>query len=159
MKCPNCPTVPVVSLQLADKVLKAIPEQRRHRALLAAMEWLVTKHPGLNLYEGIHGRAYTKTERDAIAVETGAVCGLTCPLYTEKGGCLIGGLGCNYNHSNEMGKLPYGWLPTLLARAWALNDYRQAVILRAVADAKVTLLNRNEGFVSKDEHTGQIHVG
>ena len=154
-RCPNCPTVPVVSDQLAERIVQGWPEELRGRAIRLAIEWLTTRHPGLSLYEGISGRPYSREEKDRIAVETAAVAALPCPFHSE-GGCAIGSLGPDFNRVEETAKAPYGWLPTLVARWCDRDGYRGLVRARAVADAKVALLTRNEYFLSPEdlpEHT------
>lgn len=157
-RCPNCPQVPVVSLSLANAVLKHIPEVERIPAVQAAFQWLTARHEGLSLYVGINGRYYTREEKDAIALETQAVAETPCPFFASSG-CMIHGLGPHYNRIEETGKAAYSWLPTLMARGWALDEYRVLVKAKAIADAKIALLTRNEGFVSKDKETGKIYVG
>lgn len=154
-RCPGCPQVPVVSEKLARTVLKRVAE--RGKPLIAALQWLVQPHEGLEVYLGVVGREYTQEERDAIAVETQAAAALPCP-FQEDGQCMIGGLGPHYNRVEETGQAPYGWLPTLVAREWAIDDFRGFVRSRQVADVKVALMNRNEGFLSRDEQ-GNIYVG
>jgi len=144
-QCP-CAYVPVVSVALAGRFLGNMAPERRLPALLAAMAWLTARHPGLSLYEGINGRPYTDAEKDAIAHETGVVLNLPCPFHTEAGGCLLGGLPTSYNRAEEAGKAPYGWLPTLVARTWAREEFRRLVQEGAVADAKVANLTRNEAL-------------
>ncbi len=148
--CPDCPTVPVVSQRLADVVTKRLPVSRQAAVLIAAMAWLVERHVGLTLYEGINGRPYTDTEKDAIGAETGLVAGLPCPFVSEKG-CTLGGLGAGYSIIKDSGRPPYAWLPVWITRAYALADYRILVRHRNIADAKVALLTRNSVFYTKED--------
>lgn len=157
-RCPNCPQVPVVSVILASRVLKRVPEVERIAAAQAAFQWLTERHAGISIYAGINGRRYTGEEKDAIALDTQAVAETPCPFLTGSG-CMISGLGPHYNNIEETGKAPYGWLPALVSREWALNEYRILVKAGRIADAKIALLTRNEGFVSKDKETGKIYVG
>ena len=158
MNCLGCPQVPVVSVVLAHHRLQRLSESERQAAAAKALEWLLTRHEGVETYAGIHGRPYTDEEKDALAVETQAVAGTPCPFFAESG-CIIGGLGPHYNRVEETGKAPYGWLPTLVARECDLGGYKHLVVAKEIADVKVALLTRNEGFLSKDKRTGQVYVG
>ena len=149
MSCPNCPgQVPVISLALANEILDRIPKERRDTILRATFDWLCEKHPGLTFYEGINGRGYTDEEKDAIGLEHGVVAELPCP-YHHNDACLIGGLGPKYMEAQEVGKSPYGWLPTLVAMSWGKSAFKHLVIGREIADAKVSLLTRNTYFYSR----------
>jgi len=155
--CPGCPVVPVVSKHLATAVLARKAKLTKERCSVRAFQWLTERHEGLEMYAGICGRPYTSEEKNAIALDTGAVSGLSCPLF-EPDGCVLGGLGPHYNRAEEMGKQPYGWLPTLIAATYDPVGFRELVKRGAVADAKTALLTRNEGFIYKDEH-GKVLVG
>ena len=156
--CPGCPVVPVVSKRLAMAVLAKKPPQVKEQCLVRAMQWLTERHEGIDMYEGICGRPYTNDERNTVALDTGAVSGLSCPFY-EPDNCVLGGLGSHYNpHEESLRGQPYGWLPTLVAVAYDPDGYRELVQRQAVADAKVTLLARNKAFVYKDDE-GNVLVG
>lgn len=142
-RCPNCPTVPVVSWRLAQRVLANVPLGQRPGLAVAALEWLTARHEGLNLFEGINGRPYEEFERDLIALEVGIVENLPCPFWRAND-CLLGGLGEHFNYTEEAGKPPYGWLPALVATFYDRNTYRELVKRGAVADAKIALVTRNE---------------
>lgn len=146
MSCESCPnSVPVVSQRVADYVVTHLPPALRHRAAVAALEWLTARHAGLELYVGINGRHYTATEKRAIAHEIAAVAGLPCPFKVGES-CLLGGLGPLYRTFYEAHRPPYGWLPTQIARLLDGRTYRELVRRGAIADAKVALVTRNEGL-------------
>ena len=150
MTCSGCPTnVPVVSQELACHLVVLMPLDKRTRVAVKAMEWLVERHEGLSLYEGVNGRQYTTEERNAIALETPVVAALPCPFYApdKLGRCVVGGLGKRYNSRDELGKAPYGFLPAMLMRMIDRPGYRTLVQSRTVADAKVAMVTRNEGLV------------
>lgn len=150
MPCPNCPgPVPVVSQSLAQKLISQIPETKRPGILIATFEWLTRKDEGLTIYEGINGRPYTDREKDIIAMEHGIVAELPCPYHTPNG-CMLGGLGPHYNRIEETGKAPYGWLPTLVAKFLDRRTLLELARKRQIADAKISLLTRNEWFLTRE---------
>ena len=148
-KCPNCPTVPVISKSLAETVLARVPEKKRVQAKMRAMEWLVTKHPGLYTYEGIAGRAHTVAERDAIALETAAVAGLPCPFMGQRE-CVLGGMGPRFKLWDPSRRPPYMWLPTIVALTYAPEELKRLFAQKEIADVKIALLARDEFFLSKE---------
>lgn len=144
-KCPNCPTVPVVSVRLAEQLFEEMPPAERQKALVLAMEWLCQKHEGLALYNGVNGREYTNEEKKAISYEASTVAGLPCPFWRASR-CSLRGLGPHYNRTEEAQSEPYGWLPVLVAR---VLDRPQLILLAsegAIADAKIALLTRNDAI-------------
>jgi len=161
-RCPHCPQVPVVSEVCASRRLHRLAEYKVQRALLLAMQWLTERHAGLKLYEGIQGRQYTNYEKDRIAVETGLVEPLDCPLW-QRGECVIGGLGMEYTRRRELGRGPYGWLPTLIAKFYDRDGFRSLIKQGAIADVKVALLTRNEYFLTKGDvealQAGRVRMG
>jgi hypothetical protein len=62
----------------------------------------------------------------------------------------LGGLGPHYNRAEETGKAPYGWLPTLVAKFLDRPTLLDLARKRQIADAKISLLTRNEGFLTRD---------
>lgn len=151
MACPNCPNeVPVVSEKLAKQIVSRLDKQQRIAAELAALQWLVTRHEGLSIYWGIHGRPYTHFEQDAIALETAATSVLPCPFYEVPQGCILWGLGSYFNRVSETGHKHYGWLPTMVARLLCRDTFLDLVAHQQVADVKVAFLSRNEFFMSKE---------
>lgn len=149
MRCKGCPTsVPVVSDELATHLAIMMPDDVRHKTCEASLAWLVTRHEGLSIYLGINGRGYTPEERNLIAGETPAVASLPCPYYdkTAKSGCILGGLGRRYSKRQEANKAPYGWLPTMLMRRLDPQALKTLVKSKEIADAKVTMLTRNDGL-------------
>ncbi len=150
MPCPSCPgPVPVISQSLAAQVIGKIPELQRPAILIATFEWLTRKDQGLTIYEGIIGRPYTNKEKDTIALEHGIVAELPCPYHTPDG-CMLGGLGPHYNRIEETAKAPYGWLPTLVAKFLDRATLKDLARRRQIADAKISLLTRNEGFLTRE---------
>jgi hypothetical protein len=151
MACGDCPNVvPVVSEALAHQIVSRLDKQQAIPAELAALQWLVTRHEGLAIYWGIHGRPYTHFEQDAIALETEAASGLPCPFYEVPQGCLLNGLGPYFNRVSETGHQHYGWLPTMVARLLCRDTFRDLVAHQQIADVKVAFLSRNEFFMSKE---------
>jgi len=158
IRCPGCPTVPVVSRKLGTKVLVRKPEKAKERCLVRAMAWLTERHEGIEVYAGICGRPYTNDEKNAIATETGAVSGLPCPLL-EGDECVLGGLGPRYNpHEEALRGQPYAFLPAVIAKTYDADGLYALIRRGVIADAKVALLTRNKAFIYKDEH-GKILVG
>ena len=153
MICNNCPTVPIVSSHLTAQVLRGKAKETWGKALIASMSWLLERHPGLEIYEGINGRPYTIEERSTIALETGLVERLGCPLRTETG-CILGGLGPHYNPGDEAKRGPYVFLPTAIARMLAPNELKNLVASCAVADAKVMVLTRNSSLPTREMLVG-----
>jgi hypothetical protein len=158
VSCPGCPIVPVVSKQLATTVLARKPKPIKERCLVRALGWLTERHEGLEMYAGICGRPYTNDEKNAIAVDTGAVSGLSCPLY-EPDGCVLGGLGPHYNpHEEALRGQPYAFLPAVIAKTYDHDGLYTLIRRGVIADAKVALLTRNKAFIYKDEY-GKVLVG
>lgn len=162
MGCAYCPNeVPVTSGRLAERVVSRLDPKRRERVKALALEWLVTKHEGLNLYSisadhvgigDLPPRPYEGWETDLIALETGIVAGLPCP-FKEGDGCALGGLGPGYNRVSESLKAPYYWLPVAVMRQLDRETYRLLVARCEVADAKVAGLSRNEDLDPR------VHIG
>ena len=144
-KCPNCPTVPIVSVRLATKIFPAMSSQKRMKALLASFEWLTKRDEGLSLYNGVNGREYTNDEKKAISFEASTVAGFQCPFWSGKS-CSIGGLGPHYNRVEETQAGQYGWAPLLLARELDRQQLKELASRCAIADAKIALLSRNEAI-------------
>lgn len=156
-RCPGCPTVPVVSKELGTKVLARKPQKTQEQCLVRAMAWLTERHEGIEMYAGICGRPYTSAERNAIAVDTGAVSGLSCPLY-EPDGCVLEGLGPHYNAHEEGLRHPYVFLPAVIAKTYDPDGLYALIRRGVIADAKVALLTRNKAFIYKDEY-GNVLAG
>lgn len=164
MSCDYCPSeVPVVSGELARRVISRLSPAQRYLAMSLALEWLVTRHEGLELY-GISAehvgagdllpRPYEAWETDLIALEFGIVAGLPCPFREDDvHGCILGGLGPLYNRALETGKAPYFWLPSALLRLLDRETYRTFVARKEIADAKVAGLSRNEDVDQR------VHMG
>jgi hypothetical protein len=143
--CQTCPSpVPVVSLRLAKYLVKGIRPDQRHEVLRRALAWLVEQHPGLKSYMGVAGRPYQPDERKAIVAEVAVVGKLACPFLAGET-CLLDGLPA-YTPASESLKPPYLWLPTAMAKLLGETTLREMVKRRFVADAKVTMMTRNEGL-------------
>jgi len=134
----------VVSLALATRIVAMLPERQRAAILKRSLEWLVTRHPGLTVYLGVHGRPYSQDERATIAKECAAVEGLACP-FLDGELCKLDRLP-GYEPELEVGRAPYLWIPTAMAKLLGEHTLREAVRLKEVADAKVTMLSRNEAL-------------
>lgn len=142
--CQDCPNqVPIVSARVARLIVEALPVPLFARVKIKSFEWLTTKHPGLTLYEGIHGRWYTDLEKDVIALEAENVRGTGCP-YQQDGRCLI----IEYLPSQcaDVNGDNLGWMPTFLARELDKRLLLDLVAARAVADAKVAGVTRRTHF-------------
>jgi hypothetical protein len=152
MLCQGCPGhVPCISLRLTEHILADIPPAKRAAILIATFEWLTRRDEGIVCYEGITGRPYTDQEKAMISLDTEVCASLPCPYAsTNDEGCLLGGLGPHYNRMEEANKAPYGWLPTLVARTWDPQTVRDLGKRRAIADVKIAILTRNDGWLSRE---------
>ncbi len=150
MTCPQCPRVPIVSQYITICLLRSMNQAQRQAVLISSMAWLLERHPGLVLYEGINGRPYTSDEQRAIALETGLVEELPCPFQGTDGLCTINGLGPHFNQAEEPGRPPFVFLPTAIVRMLAPNELRHLVQAQTIADAKLMLLTRNVNLPRKE---------
>lgn len=145
MLCRTCPSpLPVVSARLVAHIARNIPEGKRMAIMLAAYEWLLTKHEGIDLCLGASGRRYTDQERVAVHYQTAAVHGLACP-YRKGEGCLIEQANPKIRIWRDLHP-PYLWLPTGLLREFDKPSLSVFVRQKEVADAKIALLKRDEAF-------------
>ncbi len=163
MICRSCPSpIPTVSLRLAADIANKIPERHQMKVILPAVNWLLERHEGLSFYHGIHGRPYTNEEKVAIADDTTAIEWLTCPycvrsedIHIHKdGSCILESINPNirifrdseFRDANGQGQ--FMWLPAALVRALDKDLLRELVSSKDIADAKVTILTRDEEFYS-----------
>lgn len=157
LACPGCPElVPLVSKPFAQRIALGLSllgrsdPRGRTTAQLDVLEkclyWLVEPLPGLQYVRGILGRAYTRAEKDKIALEQHVIERLPCP-FAVRGGCMLGGQGtAGECLKDELGVGPWGWLPALLASAIDQKSVRAIAERGLVADAKLALLNRRHSF-------------
>lgn len=155
MPCPPCQyTVPAVSPGLVAEALERLLPTQRTAILVSTLAWLIERHDGLQMFEGITGRPYTNEEKKQIAFDQSAVESLPCP-YHEGEKCLIGGLGPKFTYAQEYDKGPYGWLPTLVARALDIVTFRELCKRHFIADAKIALMTRTTEFPTRGMPTAE----
>ena len=145
--CPDCPLhVPIVANFIARDVVervRALGSNRCYEILERAAGWLVQKHEGLTIYEGINGRPYTPQEKDAIGGETGFAAASACPFAKADATCGLGGLCNEVEWFHNASRRAYIFLPSALMLGLAPDAYREMVRAHRVADAKVGWLTRN----------------
>ena len=141
MAC-NCANVPCVTEYDANLVARRLTREQGQKVMVKAMEWLLAGNTSLHMYQGIQGRPYTKEEKTAISREQDAVASLKCPFVGEDGSCLVGGVPDSTALADKRFRPKYGWLPTLIARTIDIEIVRAMGRCRAVADAKLALLER-----------------
>lgn len=144
--CPNCPNkVPVVSPELVKRIVERLSPAERLVACNRAALWILTRHPGLTVYEGVHGRAYHPDEQLMIALEVGIVAETPCPFHSEMG-CCLGGCATQREWAREPSVGHYLFLPNGILRLLEGPAVVRMLARHVIADAKTAGLTRTSGF-------------
>lgn len=147
--CRFCPkAVPIVSDDLARAIAARFnPTVQKDLAYLCT-RWLLERHEGLTLYQGLRGESLAPDERLAVAEEVGLVARLPCP-FVVNGWCALGGCSAQPGWVREElkeHKEQFGFLPAMLLRVLDPETLRYLTQSHQIADAKVTGLWRRSGF-------------
>ncbi len=148
--CFTCPQVPAISEELAHRFIQRLSEDEKWPALMLALAWLVERHEGLQLYEGITGRPYTVEEKDRIGAETGYVAAAICPYFVGPEECRVRRLCSDPPVEADRLRQRFFWLPTAVARSLAKEQFHTLVADGHVADAKVAILTRPSGWYTRE---------
>jgi hypothetical protein len=147
--CGTCPgRVPVV-LRIEAECLIANNVAVLTNAREASLRWLISKHDGIQMYEGITNRPYTREEKARLAGETEIIRTATCPysenntciLHTKPLRCLCSDVSSHESRLRQVSPLvpDYGPLPTYIVAKLDKSELLSLIQSGEVPDAVLAL--------------------